>query len=525
MAKKKQKKHKRQQDSVAEYLAAHPKIALEALRQDPMLAVASIRTMFEVDAAARGPQRESSPYPVLGPFGGMGNTQPLQQTLPKPTPANIRRFSELPPARRAIATIRDTIISMPWTIEKRKPIGNMAHRTHQEPNTEEQRRIESVSTMLIAPNNDMSWSVFASMLLEDLLTFGGGPFEAQRNHSDERPYFLWPIDAQSIRINAGWREGSSTFRYSQGRGYYFGSLGSPDLVKFRDDEVCYMKLNPRDSTPFGLGYCEVAFEVLNAFLGAFEYAGRRASNNTPNFGIFLGKNTTIEQARQWRHYWENEIEGYGKTPILGGGEQPSVFTMTGTGEDSLYLRWQELLIRIIAMSFGISPLRLGLERDINRSTATASQDNDWMTVAPIANVLRDYLTYWLLWKQLGWRDLEFVWQTRTTDELKQAEILAEQYNMNAITVDEIRLVYERPPLDDGQGDLTKTPYELSIKAALEPQMMPGEGGVARRQGGITGTPFDQEADARMLAPAEREFMKALKTMKREKRYGLQEVAT
>ena len=148
-----------------------------------------------------------------------------------------------------------------------------------------------------------------------------------------------------------------------------------------------------------------------------------------------------------------------------------------------------------------------------------------MTVAPIANVIRDYLTYWLLWKQLGWRDLEFIWQTRTTDELKQAEILAEQYNMNAITVDEIRLVYERPPLDDGQGDLTKTPYELSIKAALEPQVMPGDEGGMRRQGGITGTPFDKEADARMLAPAEREFMKALKTMKREKRYGLQEVAT
>ena len=42
------------------------------------------------------------------------------------------------------------------------------------------------------------------------------------------------------------------------------------------------------------------------------------------------------QGRRWQHYWENEIEGYGKVPILGGGKQPSVFkqyrivTTTGT---------------------------------------------------------------------------------------------------------------------------------------------------------------------------------------------------
>lgn len=525
--KKKQKKQAIKQEQIKLYLAAHPKVALDALRTDPNLAADSMRTMLQLDAAARAPQRESAPYPVLGPFGGISTTQPLQQTLPKQTPTNIRRFTEIPPARRAMCAIMDPVIDLPWTIELRKPIGNRAHQTQQEPNAEEQHRIEDVTTMLTAPNNDMSWRTFLRMILEDLLTFGAGPFEVQPNSSDERPFFLWPVDAQSIRVNAGWREGSDIPRYSQGRGYYYGSLGTPDLIKFRDEELCYMKLNPRPSTPFGFGYAEVAFGTINSFIGAFDYAERRASNNTPNFGIFLGENTTIEQARQWQHYWINEIEGNGKVPILGGGKQPSVFAMMGTGEDQLFIRWQEFCIRIIAMSFGVSPFRLGMERDVNRSTADASQDNDWMTVAPVANIIRDYLTYWLLWKQLGYKDLEFVWQIKTQDELKQAEILAEQYNMNAITVDEIRLHYERAPLDDGQGDLTKTAYEAAIQAALNPKVLPGssEGPGNDDKETVQGTPFDGEWNNDVIAPAEREFLKALKRAKRHERYGIAAVAT
>ena len=85
-----------------------------------------------------------------------------------------------------------------------------------------------------------------------------------------------------------------------------------------------------------------------------------------------------------------------------------------------------------------------------------------MTIAPVANIIRDYLTFWLLWKQMRITNMEFAWKVRTADELKQAEILALQYEMNAITVDEIRMLYERPPLDDGLGDMTKTAYEASI---------------------------------------------------------------
>jgi hypothetical protein len=51
------------------------------------------------------------------PLAGM----PAAHTLvPKPTPANLRRFSETPVARRAINVIKDRIVGMRWRIQPRR---------------------------------------------------------------------------------------------------------------------------------------------------------------------------------------------------------------------------------------------------------------------------------------------------------------------------------------------------------------------------------------------------------------------
>src|SRR5919201_381054 len=39
--------------------------------------------------------------------------------VPKPTPANLRRFAETPVARKAINTIKDRIAGMKWTVRQK----------------------------------------------------------------------------------------------------------------------------------------------------------------------------------------------------------------------------------------------------------------------------------------------------------------------------------------------------------------------------------------------------------------------
>ena len=42
------------------------------------------------------------------------------QALPKPTPANLRRFAETPVVRRAINVIKDRIAAMDWQVRVRR---------------------------------------------------------------------------------------------------------------------------------------------------------------------------------------------------------------------------------------------------------------------------------------------------------------------------------------------------------------------------------------------------------------------
>ena len=43
--------------------------------------------------------------------------------MPKPTPANLRRFAEMPIARKAINTIKDRVAGMKWCIQPRRGRG------------------------------------------------------------------------------------------------------------------------------------------------------------------------------------------------------------------------------------------------------------------------------------------------------------------------------------------------------------------------------------------------------------------
>jgi hypothetical protein len=58
---------------------------------------------------------------IFAPFRTTG----VQNALPKPTAANLRRFAETPVARRAINCIKDRIACMDWQIEVRRELARI----------------------------------------------------------------------------------------------------------------------------------------------------------------------------------------------------------------------------------------------------------------------------------------------------------------------------------------------------------------------------------------------------------------
>jgi len=209
-------------------------------------------------AGKEGKRRTVALPSILNTYG------PRTDAYPKPSPANLRRFSETPVARKAINTIKDRIAGMRWRVQPRPGRGSVE-------STDLELRMQILTENFDAPNPDDSFRSLAEQVLEDVIVGGFGAIEVENTGDPQRPLVLWPVDGATIRIKGDWDGLPGSARYVQVTGRY----GPEAQVTLNDDELSYIRLNPRTHTPFGLGRLEVAFESVNAFLGAHRYAARR----------------------------------------------------------------------------------------------------------------------------------------------------------------------------------------------------------------------------------------------------------
>ncbi len=144
-------------------------------------------------------------------------------------------------------------------------------------------------------------------------------------------------------------------------------------------------MNPRSFTPFGLGPLEVAFETVNQFLSAHRFAGKLAANAVAQYALWLNEATPAQHDRLIR-WWQDEIEGTGRVPLISTEQKPEVLRFAQGTDADLRLAWQEFLIRMVANAFGLPPLLLGLEADVNRSTAAELADEAFRgAISPLAH--------------------------------------------------------------------------------------------------------------------------------------------
>jgi Phage portal protein len=369
---------------------------------------------------------------------------PLTEAMPKPTPYNLRRFSETPIARRGINCIKDRIAGMRWRVQPRQ-----GHSIESIPYGPERVRI--LTSNFESPNPDDSFRSLAEQVLEDIIVGGYGAIEVQMNSGWEdasvcsagrtnscaltqaNPLALWAVDGASIRMNLEWDGSPHSQRYVQ------VSDQSNSKIELDDDELIYIRLNPRTHTPFGLGRLEVAFETINSFLGAHRYASRLASNTVVQYALWL-QDLTPEHHERLIRWWQDEIEGTGKVPILSVESKPEVLRFGGGTDADLRLQWQEFLLRVVASAFDLPPFYLGVERDVNRSTAGEMNDLAFrQAIVPTARLLAESLTRGVIGKKLGWHDLEFVFaDVDATDPLEDAQIQQILLQSGVLTVNEVR---------------------------------------------------------------------------------------
>jgi len=383
-------------------------------------------------------------FPSGAAFSRAGAPAP-HNFVPKPTPANLRKFAETPVARRAINVVKDRIAGMRWRIQARRgrsldqiPDGAL--------------RVQILTENFEAPNPDDSFRSLLEQVLEDVIVGGFGAIELDRvegwtlGQRDslptagevpalQGPLLMWPVDGASIRIMTDWDGRPDSPRYVQATGFH----GPAGQIVLNDDELSYIRLNPRTHTPFGLGRVEVAFESINSFLSAHRYASRLASNSVVQYALWLQDLSPAHHERLIR-WWQDEIEGTGRVPILSVESKPEVLRF-GAGTDAdLRLAWQEFLLRVIADAFDLPAQFLGVERDVNRSTAAEMNEVAFRSaIVPTARLVAEHLTRDAIGKKVGWTDLEFVFtDVDATDEMQQAQIDEILLRNGVVTVNEVR---------------------------------------------------------------------------------------
>ena len=357
--------------------------------------------------------------------------------LPKPTPANLRRFAETPVVRRAINVIKDRIAAMDWQVRVRRGVnsGDL---------TDAERKLRALRRMLEEPNAVDSFRTLMEQVIEDSLTGGYGAIEMEPTGDADRPAMLWAVDGASIRINARWDGQEETPRYAQAMA---GQLES-SAVDLRDDQLMYIRMNPRSFTPFGLGPLEVAFETVNQFLCAHRFAGKLAANSVAQYALWLNEATPSQHDRLIR-WWQDEIEGTGRVPLLSTEQKPEVLRFAQGTDADLRLAWQEFLIRMVANAFGLPPMLLGIEGDVNRSTAGELADEAFRgAILPLAQLLAGHLTRDLFGKCIGWREFEFVFNDlNARDEETELAVQVQLLQAGVLTVDEVRAMRGLGPLE------------------------------------------------------------------------------
>src|SRR4051794_21262468 len=177
--------------------------------------------MAEYVSAGKQEKRRTMPMPsVLSHWGSKSDG------LPKPTPANLRKFAETPVARRAINTIKDRIAGMGWQVRPRRG-RDLASLPDGE------ARVQLLTEALESPNPDDSFRSFSEQVLEDIIVGGFGAAEIISTGNEQKPVELWPVDGATIRMRSDWDGQPSSPRYVQ----MTGKFGADGAVTLNDEDL------------------------------------------------------------------------------------------------------------------------------------------------------------------------------------------------------------------------------------------------------------------------------------------------
>lgn len=310
------------------------------------------------------------------------------------------------------------------------------------------RLAQRIRDLFETPNAlDASFHSFVARLTDDLLTLDAAPFEIVRYPTGEIAE-LWPVQGERIAVNRRW-DGSNPDLYR-----YALLVDGRIRETFRDEQMGYLMDNPRTDSPIGVSPVQILMSVIDAELKAQNYNKRMVTGAAPD-GIFnIGESAIDTDVQRAKSEWEARMADGGAVHIIGGFKGPSWMPFRETNRDMQFREWVDLLLRCIAVVYGLSPMDLGITFDVNRSSAdTQSQNSEDRGIRPLMDLFQRYFTRKVVWDEsFGGREnnLAFRWTALNLDEtLAKANI--NKVAMPGVgwkSINTARLDAGRPPIGE-----------------------------------------------------------------------------
>lgn len=365
----------------------------------------------------------------------------------------LRNLAKTPIARSAVNQIKDGVLALPWHFV---PIDGKKHTSD----------IEMCTRILAQPNQVNDYRSFVGQELDDMLVCDIGAFEKRKIRSAFKPLYLFPIDAETIKVIEGWDGDPKSPRYAQ-------DVHGKE-VEFLDEEIGIMTKNEFTHSYFGLSPTEQAWQHIQYLVDCQSYANGIASDAMPKYLVSLGKQAGEAELRKFRAYIANEVQGQSTLAILGS-EELMAEQVSPIGDDAACLNWQKMLLQIIAVCYRVPPERLGSAISNDRST-TADQEEDFSehTIKPWAQVIESAINRHVI-SLLGLEGkvkFEFIYLPTQAQKTVLKDTVTKLIEDDVITFNEARksiqgvLPIDLPDLSDGNIRMSQYKNELNMKLAL-----------------------------------------------------------
>lgn len=187
----------------------------------------------------------------------------------------------------------------------------------------------------------------------------------------------------------------------------------------------------------------------------------------------MGQEITDKQLIEFRQYFRDEIEGRSHIPIVGGTDDVKSIELGLTGDQALFLHWQQFLIACIANAFNLDVMKFNTIVGINRSTGDTLDDvSDEGSIRAMAQQIEHHLNQFFLnlFEISEVAEFKFRFTTSFQDRKSLAVIQQIYGQLDVLTINEMRREQDKPdlPLDENlgysKGDLTISEYRAVFGA-------------------------------------------------------------